>query len=144
MQTLLVVFHLFLALGLIGLILIQHGKGADAGAAFGSGASATVFGAQGSASFLTRTTAVLATLFFVTSMSLAYLASQGREVTGVMESVTEEQAVPVQQSEVPQAPVAAFEVPAVPIETETTSEVPAVPAPSAEPSVEVPAVPAQE
>ena len=61
MQLFLTVSHLVLALGLIGLILIQHGKGADAGAAFGSGASATVFGSQGSASFLTRMTAVMAT-----------------------------------------------------------------------------------
>ncbi|MES9895329.1 MAG: preprotein translocase subunit SecG, partial [Candidatus Thiodiazotropha endolucinida] len=62
MQTILTVFHIFLAVGLVGLILIQHGKGADMGAAFGSGASGTVFGAKGSASFLTRTTALLATL----------------------------------------------------------------------------------
>ncbi|MEW8621087.1 MAG: preprotein translocase subunit SecG, partial [Candidatus Thiodiazotropha endolucinida] len=58
MQTILTVFHIFLAVGLVGLILIQHGKGADMGAAFGSGASGTVFGAKGSASFLTRTTAL--------------------------------------------------------------------------------------
>ncbi|MEJ2693813.1 MAG: preprotein translocase subunit SecG [Candidatus Thiodiazotropha sp.] len=77
MQTILVVSHLFLAIGLIGLILIQHGKGADMGAAFGSGASGTVFGSKGSASFLTRLTAGLATLFFVTSMVMAYFASQG-------------------------------------------------------------------
>ncbi len=64
MQTILVVFHLFLAIGLIGLVLMQHGKGADAGAAFGSGASATVFGAQGSASFLSRATALLARAVF--------------------------------------------------------------------------------
>jgi len=64
MQTILTVFHLFLAIGLIGLILIQHGRGADAGAAFGSGASATVFGARGSGSFLSRTTAILAIAFF--------------------------------------------------------------------------------
>jgi preprotein translocase subunit SecG len=64
MQTILVVLHLFLAIGIVTLVLLQHGKGADAGAAFGSGASATVFGAQGSANFLSRSTAILATLFF--------------------------------------------------------------------------------
>jgi preprotein translocase subunit SecG len=145
MQTLLVVFHLFLALGLVGLILIQHGKGADAGAAFGSGASSTVFGAQGSASFLTRTTAILATLFFVTSMTLAYLASQGREVAGVMDSVTASETAAPEQSEVPPAPVVSSEVPMVPVETATTSEVPAasIEAP-AQPATEVPSAPVQE
>lgn len=72
MFTVLLVIHVFMAIGLIGLVLIQHGKGADAGAAFGSGSSATVFGSQGSASFLTRLTAVLATGFFITSLTLAY------------------------------------------------------------------------
>jgi len=87
MQITLNVLHLFLALGLVGLVLIQHGKGADAGAAFGSGASATVFGARGSGSFLSRTTAVLAALFFLTSMALAYFASQVDESKGLMEDV---------------------------------------------------------
>jgi preprotein translocase subunit SecG len=74
LQTILIVIHLLLALGLVGLILLQHGKGADAGAAFGSGASATVFGARGSANFMSRTTGVLATLFFATSLALAWFA----------------------------------------------------------------------
>jgi preprotein translocase subunit SecG len=75
MQSLALVIHVVLAIGVIGLVLIQHGKGADAGAAFGSGASATVFGARGSASFLTRATTLLAALFFVTSIFLFYLAA---------------------------------------------------------------------
>jgi len=87
MQLILTVLHLVLAIGLIGLILIQHGRGADAGAAFGSGASATVFGAQGSGSFLTRSTAVIATLFFLTSMALAYFAAQVGEPRGLMDDV---------------------------------------------------------
>jgi len=87
MQLSLTVFHLLLAIGLIGLILIQHGKGADAGAAFGSGASSTVFGARGSGSFLTRLTAILATLFFLTSMALAYFAAQVDEPKGLMDGV---------------------------------------------------------
>lgn len=74
-----------IAIAMVALILLQHGKGADAGAAFGSGASATVFGARGSGSFLTRATAVLATAFFVNSLVLAYLARQ----TPVAESVIE-------------------------------------------------------
>ncbi len=74
LQTVLTVVHLLLALGLIGLVLLQHGKGADAGAAFGSGASATVFGSRGSANFLSRTTGVFAAAFFATSLALAYFA----------------------------------------------------------------------
>jgi preprotein translocase subunit SecG len=85
-QTILVI-HVMIALSLIGLILIQHGKGADAGAAFGSGASGTVFGSQGAASFLTRTTAALATGFFVTSLSLGYILHQGEAPTSVVDSV---------------------------------------------------------
>jgi preprotein translocase subunit SecG len=108
MQTILVVVHLFLAIGVITLILLQHGKGADAGAAFGSGASATVFGAKGSASFLSRTTAILSTLFFVTSMALAYYASQAGHKEGLMDKL-----VPV-VNEIPAAPVEDAEVPAVP------------------------------
>ena len=69
------VIHVLLALGLVGLILIQHGKGADAGAAFASGAAGSVFGARGAHSFLYKLTAVLAIAFFVTSISLAYFAS---------------------------------------------------------------------
>jgi len=89
MQTILTVFHLFLAIGLIGLILIQHGRGADAGAAFGSGASATVFGARGSGSFLSRTTAILATLFFVTSVVMAYYAQKVEAPKGLMDGAAE-------------------------------------------------------
>lgn len=72
--TLILILHVLVGLGVIGLVLLQHGKGADMGAAFGSGASGSLFGATGSANFLSRTTAVLATLFFLTSLSLSYLA----------------------------------------------------------------------
>ena len=78
--TAILLFHVLLAIVLIGLILLQHGKGADAGAAFGSGASSTVFGSQGSGSFMSRATKWLAILFFITSGTLAYLASD-REAT---------------------------------------------------------------
>jgi preprotein translocase subunit SecG len=87
LYSILVAIDVLLAIGIIGLILIQHGKGADVGAAFGSGASGTVFGAQGSASFLTRVTAVLATLFFVNSLALAYLASHRPVAESVINSV---------------------------------------------------------
>ena len=75
LQQILLVIHVFLSVGIIGLVLLQRGKGADAGAAFGSGASGTVFGARGSSTFFSKTTALLATCFFITSLSLAYLAS---------------------------------------------------------------------
>jgi preprotein translocase subunit SecG len=88
MQIVLTVIHLFLAIGLIGLILIQHGRGADAGAAFGSGASATVFGARGSGSFLSRTTAILAALFFITSVVMAYYAQHSKAPEGLMDGAT--------------------------------------------------------
>ena len=84
--TIITVIHVLLAAGLIGLVLFQRGKGAEAGAAFGAGASGTVFGARGSASFLTRTTGVLATLFFVTSLSLAYLSGQREGPVSVLET----------------------------------------------------------
>jgi len=73
MYTILVVLDVLVSIALIGLVLIQHGKGADAGAAFGSGASGTVFGARGSANFLTRVTAWLAAAFFALSLALAYI-----------------------------------------------------------------------
>lgn len=82
METLIVVVHVVIAVALVGLVLIQQGKGADAGAAFGGGASQTVFGSQGSGSFLTRMTTALAVVFFVTSFSLAVFAKQRAEVAG--------------------------------------------------------------
>ena len=75
LQQILLVIHVLLSVSIIALVLLQRGKGADAGAGFGSGASGTVFGALGSATFFSKTTAVLATCFFVTSLSLAYFAS---------------------------------------------------------------------
>ena len=79
-----------LAIGVIALVLLQHGKGADAGAAFGSGASGTVFGARGSGSFLTRATAVLAAGFFINSLALAYLASHQPRPESVVEKLVHE------------------------------------------------------
>ena len=86
------------ALGMIGLILIQHGKGADMGAAFGSGSSGSLFGASGSANFLSRTTAVLATVFFVATLALAYFGNQRPVSTG---SVLETPAAAVPASTAP-------------------------------------------
>lgn len=91
METALLVIHILVALGIIGLVLIQHGKGADAGAAFGGGggggASGSVFGAQGSSNFLSRSTGILATLFFLTSLSMAYLAKSDKPTESLMDRV---------------------------------------------------------
>jgi preprotein translocase subunit SecG len=108
MQTILTVVHLLLALGLVGLVLLQHGKGADAGAAFGSGASATVFGSRGSANFLSRATGVLAAAFFATSLALAYFAMQVGEDQGLIIAPAAEQ-----ETALPAAPGPVSDVPTI-------------------------------
>jgi preprotein translocase subunit SecG len=86
--NILIVAHVLVALAIIGLVLLQHGKGADMGSGFGGGASGSLFGATGSANFLSRTTAVLATLFFLLSLALAYVATKKPvEPGGVMDAV---------------------------------------------------------
>ena len=77
-----IVVHVLIAIAIIGLVLLQHGKGADMGSGFGGGASGSLFGATGSANFLSRTTAVLAAIFFATSLGLAYFAAQPRGEAG--------------------------------------------------------------
>ena len=84
METLVLVLHVLAALAIIGLVLLQHGKGADMGAAFGGGASGSLFGSTGSANFLSRTTALLATVFFVTSLALTWFSAHRTEAKGVM------------------------------------------------------------
>ncbi len=144
METVLVVIHLLLAIGLVGLVLIQHGKGADMGAAFGSGASATVFGSAGAGNFLSRTTAILAALFFLTSLTLAWFAMQ----RGEQESLIEKQAQAPVAIEQPAAPAAPTDLPAVP-ETAPAAqdnELPVVPesvSPAAKDN-DLPAVPAPQ
>jgi preprotein translocase subunit SecG len=93
--TVALIVHVAAALGIIGLVLLQHGKGADVGAAFGSGASGSLFGATGSANFLSRTTAVLAVVFFFSSLGLAYLANLKPKAGGsVMDQVQTAPAAP--------------------------------------------------
>jgi preprotein translocase subunit SecG len=84
METLVLVIHVLAAIAICGLVLLQHGKGADAGAAFGSGASGSVFGATGSANFLSRATAIAAVIFFLTSLGLTYFSGTKSESRGVM------------------------------------------------------------
>lgn len=106
METILLAIHVLLSLTIIGLVLIQRGKGADAGAALGGGgggASGSVFGARGAANFLSRTTAVLATGFFVSSLTLAYMASGPKGPTSVTESAVTES---VESSVLDDVPVA--------------------------------------
>ncbi|SFL22323.1 protein translocase subunit secG [Nitrosomonas aestuarii] len=91
METLVWSIHVILAVVLIVLILLQHGKGADMGAAFGSGSAGSLFGASGSATFLSRTTGIVAAMFFITSMSLTYLTMNRVEDLGVMSLMDEVQ-----------------------------------------------------
>ena len=89
-ETVLVGVHVLVAAALVGLVLLQHGKGADMGAAFGSGSSGSLFGASGSANFLSRTTAILATVFFLSSLGLTYFGATRSGPTDVMkQGVTE-------------------------------------------------------
>ncbi len=120
MQSVLLVIQLLVAVSLIALVLLQHGKGAEMGAAFGAGASGTVFGARGSASFLTRVTAVLAAAFFLNSMALAYLGTRAVDRSSVVERVE-----PVQPPRVVEEPAPV--VPADAGEGERPSDVPSVP-----------------
>jgi preprotein translocase subunit SecG len=93
--NMIIVFHVVVAIAIIGLVLLQHGKGADMGSGFGGGASSSLFGATGSANFLSRTTAVLAAVFFLTSLGLAYLATNRVDGgAGVMDAVKEQPAAP--------------------------------------------------
>jgi preprotein translocase subunit SecG len=125
-----IVIHILLGLGIIGLVLMQQGKGADAGAAFGSGASGSVFGAQGSASFLSRTTAVFATLFFISSLGLAVYGGFHTKKADLIDTISAEPAaaldVPLSQpkpasddvpaaAKAPQATLPVEPVPAAPV-----------------------------
>ena len=87
-NSLLSIAQVLLSITLIALVLMQHGKGADAGAAFGSGASASVFGARGSGNFLSKATGVIATLFFIVCLSLAYVSSNRNAPDSITQSVT--------------------------------------------------------
>lgn len=104
LMNLVLVVQLLSALAMIGLVLVQHGKGADMGASFGSGASGSLFGATGSANFLSRSTAVCATLFFSCTLALAYFGNHRNAVLGARETLIDRAA--------PTAPAAASSVPA--------------------------------
>ncbi len=101
LYQILIVFHVLIAIGIVVFVLLQQGKGADVGAAFGSGASGTVFGARGSASFLSRTTAILAALFFLTSLSLAYFTDLREEKKDVIEMLKSAEDIPPVEEKAP-------------------------------------------
>jgi preprotein translocase subunit SecG len=112
METIILAVHVILAIAIIALVMLQQGKGAEAGAAFGGGASQTVFGSQGSGNVLSRGTAILATGLFLTSFALAYYAKQqastiseaGIPSATVIEQQVDESALPVLESETPSSP----------------------------------------
>lgn len=120
-ETVLVGVHLLVAAALVGFVLLQHGKGADMGAAFGSGSSGSLFGAAGSANFLSRTTAVLATAFFLSSLGLTYLGATRTGATDVMK-----------QGVIPVAPAPAKESKATDVPEGAAPAAPAAPAPDSE------------
>ncbi len=107
LQTVLLVVHVIIAISLITFILLQQGRGATTGAAFGSGASSTVFGSRGSASFLSRTTSVLAILFFANCLLLAFLGSQRTAPTSLLHHLSEESAPAPASTDAPPVPPAA-------------------------------------
>lgn len=106
--SVMIVAHVVVALAIIGLVLLQHGKGADMGSGFGGGASGSLFGATGSANFLSRATAVLATIFFALSLALAYVATNRAPATGgVIDAVRQReqpQKLPAPPADKPAAP----------------------------------------
>ncbi|MED5534677.1 MAG: preprotein translocase subunit SecG [Pseudomonadota bacterium] len=119
LQPIVLYIHMLVALLIVLLVLLQRGKGADAGAGFGAGASGTVFGSRGSASFFSRATAVLATMFFATSLTLAYLSGQVTVPDSILDEVVEQQSEEIapppslQPTELP-------DLPSLPEETDGT------------------------
>ena len=123
LETVLFVLQVVVAITLCGLILLQHGKGADMGAAFGSGSSGSLFGAAGSANFLSRTTAILAAVFFLTSLGLTYLGmghAKSGGVQGVMQDVPATKTV----EGTPAAPAPVVPAPATPVPASKAGDVP--------------------
>ena len=134
--TLVLVVQILAALGMIGLILIQHGKGADMGAAFGSGASGSLFGATGSANFLSRTTAVLAAVFFVCTLALAYFSHSVRPAASTGSVLERSAPAPAAPASAASGPNPANQIPA------GASTVPAPQGPATTPATTAPATPA--
>jgi preprotein translocase subunit SecG len=128
LHTIVLVIHVLIGAMIVGLVLVQRGKGADAGAGFGAGASGTVFGARGSANFLSRSTGVLALLFFCTSLGLAYLGTQKEAPKSLLDAAEPAQ-LPGTSAPVvgPTDKPAAGELPALPAAQPTQPAAPALP-----------------
>src|SRR4051812_5908226 len=120
METVILILHVLTALCVIGLVLLQHGKGADMGAAFGSGSAGSLFGSAGAANFLSRTTGILAAVFFATSLGLTYFHSAPASSGGVTQQL---------------------DVPAAKTETRPAAPAPSAPAPSGAPAGNSPQIP---
>ena len=111
MEKFVLVIHVLAALGVIGLVLLQHGKGADMGASFGSGASGSLFGVSGSSNFMSRATAICVLIFFTTSLTLAYLSSHESGTGSVIKAnITQDSVVPATKP-APAAPAGSEDVP---------------------------------
>ncbi|MBC7781309.1 MAG: preprotein translocase subunit SecG [Proteobacteria bacterium] len=104
LQNLIMVFHVLAAGAIVVFVLLQHGKGADMGAAFGSGSAGSLFGSSGSANFLSRMTAIVATVFFCTSLVLTYIAAQRGPSRGLMDQVPAGPVIPGSPASIPSAP----------------------------------------
>ena len=131
--TIVLAVQMLTALGMIGLILVQHGKGADMGAAFGSGGSGSLFGASGSANFLSRTTGILAAVFFVCTLLLAYFGNaQPRTGTSVLEGAAVTAPAPMP------AASGAAQIPGTSAPASAVAAVPAAPAPAASGAAQIP------
>jgi len=123
LTTIVITAHVLVAFAIIGLVLLQHGKGADMGSGFGGGSSGSLFGATGSANFLSRATAVLATLFFLSSLGLAYLATNKPKTGGgVLDAVKTQPAEKSPEKSAPDKPAA--EVSKPPAEGSKAKDVP--------------------
>jgi preprotein translocase subunit SecG len=131
MEVLILVAHIIAALSIIGLVLLQHGKGADMGAAFGSGSAGSVFGSSGSANFLSRTTAIMAAIFFISSISLTVFTSKKTDHKGVMTQPVESSPASSLPSQIPTPPAAvpgaAVPVPSMPAPAEGADKAGGVP-----------------
>jgi preprotein translocase subunit SecG len=128
----LIVVHVIVALGIIGLVLLQHGKGADMGSGFGGGASSSLFGATGSANFLSRATAILAAIFFALSLGLAYVATRkpAEQGGGVIDAIRSKQTQPAKPAAETPKPGAETQVPTD--AQKPSADVPKPPAPTNE------------
>ena len=132
MQQILTILQILVSVALVGLVLLQQGKGADAGAAFGSGGSGTIFGSRGSASFLSRATAVLAAVFFCNSIALAYMSVRTNEPQSITERFGISTEAPTATEPVPAPGTFVTDVPELPAadgaqSANQSSDVPAVP-----------------